>query len=162
MRYYKHILMFAEVFPIGINHYIIGGLLVGIGISIPFLWVGLVAGVSTVFTSTWSYLLSGSFFHRPEFRNTRQWRLSLLAGLVTGGFFYVIFFNNGEKIITEIGPIRLLIGGIIIGIGTRMSGGCTSGHGICGNASLSQASFVATIVFLSVGVFVAIFTSMFF
>ena len=147
--------MIETLFPIGMDHYVIGGLLVGVGISIPFIFTGLVAGVSTTFTSSWSYLLKGSFFSQQNFVSSRLWRLALVAGLMTGGLIYIVFFNNTSPVVTQVESWRLLLGGIIIGIGTRMSGGCASGHGICGNASLEKVSFLATLIFLTVAVVVA-------
>ena len=78
-----------------------------------------------------------------------------MAGLMTGGLIYIVFFNNTSPVVTQVESWRLLLGGIIIGIGTRMSGGCASGHGICGNASLEKVSFLATLIFLTVAVVVA-------
>lgn len=146
-----------ELFPRGINNYIVGGLLVGLGISLPFILRGLVAGASTFFTSSWSYVLQGSFFQSPSFISSRQWRLFLVAGLVTGGYIAGQIAGPGTGIpaITEISIWKLLLGGILIGIGTRMSQGCASGHGICGNANLQPSSFVATVTFLATAVVVA-------
>lgn len=131
----------------------------GLGISIPFIFTGLVAGISTVFTSSWSYFLSGSFFHQEGFVKTRSWRITLALGLVTGGLMYYFFVANQVPVVTELHPLRLFFGGLIIGIGTRMSGGCASGHGICGNASLEKVSLLATLTFLSVAIVVAHLTT---
>lgn len=154
--------MIESLFPLGVSQYLIGGALVGVGISIPFILTGLVAGASTVFTSTWSFCLKGSFFQREGFLKTRHWRLALTAGLVTGGFLYVSIINPDWSSVTEIEYWRLLLGGIIIGIGTRMSGGCASGHGVCGNAALEKVSMVATITFLTVAIITAQITSLIF
>ncbi len=154
--------MIEALFPNGTEQYLIGGLLVGIGISIPFIFSGLVAGISTVFTSTWSYFLKGSFFQSDTFIKTRHWRLALAAGLVTGGFIYVLTLGYGTNFETTIEPWRLAIGGIIIGIGTRMSNGCASGHGICGNASLEKVSLVSTLIFLSIAILTAQLTQQLF
>lgn len=151
--------MIENLFPLGIDHYVIGGLLVGVGISIPFILTGLVAGASTIFTSSWSYFLSGWFFQKDGFVRTRSWRITLALGLITGGFLYYFFVNDGAAVVTEIVWQRLLLGGIIIGIGTRMSGGCASGHGICGNAALEKVSLVATITFLVTAIIVANLTA---
>lgn len=152
--------MIETLFPLGINHYLLGGLLVGVGISIPFILTGLVAGASTVFTSTWSFCLSGSFFQSEGFLKTRHWRLALTAGLLTGGFIFVAFVNPTWAQVTTIEWWRLLLGGIIIGIGTRMSGGCASGHGVCGNAALEKVSLIATLTFLTVAIITAQLTSL--
>jgi len=154
--------MLETLFPNGTEQYIIGGLLVGIGIAIPFIFTGLIAGASTVFTSTWSYVLRGSFFQSDTFVDTRHWRLALIAGLATGGFIYAATLGYGTDFETTIEPWRLLAGGIIIGIGTRMSGGCASGHGVCGNASLEKVSLVATLTFLGVAILTAQLTQQLF
>lgn len=148
------------LFPIGVNHYILGGVLVGVGISFIYIMTGLISGVSTTFTSTWSFLLHGevSFFSREKFIASRWWRLSLVFGLVLGGLAYMFFINNGEATVTTLSLPRLFLGGILVGIGTRMAAGCPSGHGICGNAMLEKSSIVSTITFLAVGIIVALLT----
>ena len=151
--------MIDVLFPLGLSQYLIGGLLVGVGISIPFILTGLVAGASTIFTASWSYFLPGWFFQREGFVATRSWRITLALGLMTGGSLYYLFVAEGSPTVTDINPVRLLLGGIIVGIGTRMSGGCASGHGICGNASLEKVSLVATITFLVTAIVVAHITS---
>lgn len=151
--------MYAELFPLGLNHYLLGGLLVGIGIAIPFVATGAVAGVSTFFTSVWSYVHPGSFFQSPWYLQSRGWRWFLIGGLLSGGVVYLLW--QGVATPTTIEWWRLLLGGILVGIGTRMSGGCTSGHGICGIASLEKVSVVATVTFLAVAILVAHLVSMF-
>jgi uncharacterized protein len=151
--------MYAELFPLGLNHYLLGGLLVGIGIAIPFIVTGAVAGVSTFFTSVWSYVHPGGFFQSDWYRESRGWRWFLMGGLVSGGVVYLLW--QGVATPTTIEWWRLLLGGILVGIGTRMSGGCTSGHGICGIASLEKVSVVATVTFLAVAILVAHLVSMF-
>lgn len=154
--------MFETLFPLGVSHYLLGGLFVGLGIAFVFIMTGKVAGASTIFTSTWSYLLKGSWFHRSEFIETRDWRLLLALGLIMGGALWVILLNSGQNVLTEISWWRILLGGLLVGWGTRLSGGCASGHGICGNASLSKDSLVATLTFLLIGISVALLTSNFF
>lgn len=151
--------MIESLFPLGISPYVVGGIFVGLGIGIPFILTGLVAGVSTVFTSTWSYIHSGKFFQREGFVQTRSWRIALILGLFTGGLVFLLSVAGGVPAVTDIHPVRLFIGGIIIGIGTRMSGGCTSGHGICGIAAFETVSVVATLTFLSVAIVVAHLTA---
>lgn len=148
------------LFPLGIENYIVGGLLVGLGISFIYIMTGLVAGVSTTFTSTWSFFSQNksSFFRREKFLTSRTWRLSLVSGLTLGGLLYLMFVNNGETTITSLSMTRLFLGGLLVGIGTRMAAGCPSGHGICGNAMLEKSSLVSTITFLSVGIAVALLT----
>ena len=149
-----------SLLPLGISHYLLGGLLVGLGIAVVYLMTGLVAGVSTTFTSTWSFLpgRATSFFKREKFVASRTWRLSLVSGLMLGGLAYLLFVNAGEATITSLSPGRLFVGGLLVGIGTRMAAGCPSGHGITGNAMLEKSSVVSTITFLVVGIAVALLT----
>ncbi len=67
---------------------------------------------------------------------------------------------SGSVEVTQIEWWRLLIGGMFVGIGARMSGGCTSGHGICGLAALEKVSLVATVTFLAVAIGVAHLTAL--
>jgi uncharacterized membrane protein YedE/YeeE len=149
--------MLETLFPLGISQYVIGGLLVGAGISVVFILTGRVAGASTVFTSVWSYIFSASFFQ--DFKGSRSWRVVLSLGFVLGGFLFYWFVADGESTVTALSPLRLFIGGICVGVGTRMAGGCASGHGICGNATFEKDSLVATVTFLVVGIIVALLTS---
>jgi uncharacterized membrane protein YedE/YeeE len=148
--------MLESLFPQGVDQYLVGGLLVGVGIAIPFIFTGLVVGVSSFFTTTWSYVHKGWFFQTDWYRKSRGWKWFLVAGLISGGFLFVLM--NGENVVTEVVWWRLLVGGVLVGIGTRMSGGCTSGHGICGLASLEKVSLVATVTFLATAIVVALFT----
>lgn len=85
----------------------------------------------------------------------RLWRVLFVAGLVLGGAVYQI--ATGELLIARQGfPItRLVIAGLLVGFGTRLGSGCTSGHGVCGIARLSKRSMVATLVFLGTGMITA-------
>ena len=145
--------MLETLFPLGMSQYVIGGLLVGIGIAIPFILTGTVAGVSTFFTSTWSYIHSGSFFQQNWYLISRGWRWFLIGGIVSGGVLYMLLYGVATP--SEIEWWRLLAGGVLVGIGSRMSGGCTSGHGICGMASMEKVSLIATVTFLLVAIVVA-------
>ena len=153
--------MYMEtLFPLGIEQYLVGGLLVGAGIAVIYLMTGIVAGVSTTFTSTWSFIFThpASFFRRDTFVSSRMWRLTLVFGLILGGAAYMIFINDGVSTVTALSPGRLFLGGILVGIGTRMAAGCPSGHGITGNAMLEKSSLVSTATFLTVGIAVALIT----
>jgi uncharacterized protein len=117
---------------------VIGGVLIGISAGL-LLWLnGRIAGVSGIargvmWAQSWS---------------ERRWRLLFLFGLVMGGFLYIALFPQA---ITprQAYPVPLLvIAGLLVGFGTAMSGGCTSGHGVCGLAQVSLRSLVATLIFL--------------
>jgi hypothetical protein len=80
--------MFDSLFPLGAAHYLAGGLLIGAGVALIFLFTGLVSGMSTVFSSTCSFFSRSAFFQQPRFTGTRTWRLVLAAGLVLGALLW--------------------------------------------------------------------------
>jgi uncharacterized protein len=137
-----------ELFPNGIQAYLVGGLLLGLSVSFAFAMSGLVTGMSTVFSSTWSFVSRLAFFRQERFLSTRAWRLALAIGLVAGGALYLATIAHGVTFQTRVGVWQLAIGGFIAGFGARMANGCTSGHGICGIGSLRLPSILAVITFL--------------
>jgi hypothetical protein len=74
-----------SLFPLGWDHYFAGGLLIGLGVSLLFILTGWIGGMSSVFTSTWSFVSRWSFFQQARFVETRHWRFVFSAGLVLGG-----------------------------------------------------------------------------
>ena len=134
------------LFPLGIAHYLIGGLFIGAAVSFLFVSTGLIGGLSTFFTSTWSWVSGNSYFQRDEFVSTRNWRMIYAVGLVIGAAIWM--FTVGEAFQTTVSWWQLALGGFIAGYGARLSNGCTSGHGICGLASLQLPSLLAVIIFL--------------
>ena len=143
--------MTAEtLFPLGWIHYLAGGLLIGAGVSVLFVTTGLIGGMSTFFSSTLSYISRHRYFHQARFVESRQWRLVYALGLVLGAALWLFISGNGTAI-TQVSTWQLVLGGFIAGFGARLSNGCTSGHGICGMASLQWPSILAVIVFLATG-----------
>ena len=136
------------LFPNGIETYLVGGLLLGVAVSFAFAMSGLVAGMSTVFSSTWSFVSRLAFFREAPLLASRGWRLALAIGLVIGGGLYLVTVAHGVTFQTRVGAWQLAIGGFIAGFGARMSNGCTSGHGICGIALLNRSSLLAVAVFM--------------
>jgi uncharacterized membrane protein YedE/YeeE len=146
--------MLEALFPNGMQYYLLGGLLIGVGVSFIFLMTGYVAGVSTFFSSAWSYVSQLKFFQQESFLKTREWRNYYALGLLAGGM--VFLFTSAEGMAsTEVQWWRLLVGGFVAGLGARMAGGCTSGHGICGLSSFQWQSLVATIVFMTTAIVTA-------
>jgi len=137
----------AEFFPLGMNHYLIGGIVIGCGVGLLYLTTGLVGGISSFYTTTWSYLSRAPYFQMPSHISSRAWRLVYSLGLVTGAALWVVW-SDGAITLTQVSPWQLTLGGFIAGFGARLGNGCTSGHGICGIASLSWLSLVAVVVFL--------------
>ena len=116
-----------------------GGLLLGISAIWLLLSVGRVAGISGIL---WGSIAG------PD----RNWRWLFMAGLLLGGA--VTHFVGGHTIpAPSNAPLWLLaVSGMLVGIGTRMGGGCTSGHGVCGLGRRSPRSLVATLTFMAFGV----------
>ncbi|MDP3882238.1 MAG: YeeE/YedE family protein [Nanoarchaeota archaeon] len=144
------------LFPDGVLHYIIGGLIIGIGVSLIYKYTGIKSGASSFFTTTWSYFSKHEYFHDLEFKDSRVWRFVFSMGLVLGALIFTLGFNGARTFTTEVSWIRLVIGGLLVGIGTRLSRGCTSGHGICGVSSFSKASIISTMIFIAVGIITAV------
>ena len=140
----------ASLFPLGWQHYLAGGLLIGAGVSLLFMTTGRIGGMSTFFSSTLSYISRHRFFHQARFVETRQWRLVYAAGLVLGAALFLLL-SGGAPAITRVSVWQLVLGGFIAGFGARLSNGCTSGHGICGMASLQPPSILAVLIFLATG-----------
>lgn len=145
----------TEFFPTGWSHYLNGGLLIGAGVSLMFVCLGRVVGMSTVFSSTWSYITRRAFFQQAALLESRTWRLVCAFGLVAGAALWWWLLGPQEAASTHITPLRLAIGGVLVGFGARLSNGCTSGHGICGLSSLSGPSLVAVLVFMAVAIITA-------
>ncbi len=140
------------LFPHGWMHYLAGGLLIGAGVALLFVLTGHIGGMSTVFSSTWSYLSRGAFFQQPRFVDSRGWRLVYALGLVLGAALWW-WWGGGQAtaLTTALPDWQLLLGGLLVGFGARLSNGCTSGHGICGLASLQWPSLVAVLTFMATG-----------
>ena len=157
-------------FPRGISHYAIGGLLIGLGVVVIYLGTGIIAGASTFLESTLSYVSKQERFQQARFVTSRDWRVVFTLGIVAGAGIYALTFQSGLVSsplqpgaqvgqlrdvggvtiwVTDVEWWRLLAGGILIGIGTRLGKGCTSGHGVCGVGSLSGTSIVNVATFMA-------------
>ena len=117
-----------------------GGVLIGLAAALLFSLNGRIFGVSGV--------LGGLL--TPK-RGELAWRAALLAGLAFGGFVLRLAMPDAFDI-SAVRPLGLtLIAGLLVGFGTRLGSGCTSGHGVCGIARLSPRSLAATVTFVGVG-----------
>ena len=141
--------MIDSIFPLGITHYLAGGLLLGLAVSLLFVMTGLIGGMSTVFSSTWSYMSDAPFFQQARFTGSRLWRIFYALGLILGGLAFLFTLGKGVTFQTAVPWWMLLAGGILVGFGARLSNGCTSGHGICGMASLQLPSILSVLTFLA-------------
>lgn len=114
-----------------------GGALIGLSATLLLLFNGRIAGISGIFAG----LLRPAAGELP-------WRGLFLAGLVLGALIFRLAAGDPYvPTITHSLPL-LIAGGAIVGFGTRVGGGCTSGHGVCGIARLSARSIVATVTFM--------------
>ena len=147
-------LLIETLFPNGVSHYLLGGILIGVGTAVIYLGTGIHAGASTFLESTLSYASKLSRFQQPKFIASRDWRVVFTLGIVAGAAAYSL--ATGEfGWTTEVQPSRLFVGGILIGIGTRLGKGCTSGHGVCGIGSGSKTSILNVALFMLVAIGVA-------
>lgn len=122
-------------------HALMGGVLIGTSVTILLLFNGRVTGISGI--------LSGALFpHKGEV----GWRMAFLSGLLSGGLLlYVLRPEFFSKPVTS-STLQLIIAGVLVGFGTLLGNGCTSGHGVCGISRLSIRSIVATISFIFAGI----------
>jgi len=118
----------------------LGGLLLGIASSLLFVANGRILGISGIVGKI--PLTTGS---------DRSWRLVFLAGLLTGGVALLGFDRSMLAFASEQTVPASIAAGLLVGFGTRLGNGCTSGHGLCGVARLSKRSIVATLVFMATG-----------
>ena len=138
-----------SLFPLGWQHYLVGGLLIGTGAALLFLLTGRIGGMSTVFSSTWSYVVRQPFFQQERFVDSRGWRLVYALGLVLGALAWWLGFAGSVREATTVPVWQLLVGGFLVGYGARLGNGCTSGHGICGLGSLQWPSLLAVLTFMA-------------
>jgi uncharacterized protein len=115
-----------------------GGVVIGLAASLLWLLGGRTAGVSGI--------LGGVV---PPLRAGWEWRALFLGGLLAGGVLLQFVAPSRLEIPPRSLPV-LAIAGLLVGFGTRLAGGCTSGHGVCGLSRLSRRSLVATVVFMLV------------
>lgn len=114
-----------------------GGLLIGLAAALFILFHGRIMGVSGIVGG----LLRSS-------KGDRSWRLSFLAGLILAPLI-TKFAGFAPAIRIEQSMIWLVVAGVLVGFGTSLGSGCTSGHGVCGIARLSPRSITATIIFMA-------------
>ena len=119
----------------------VGGTLIGLA-SVLLLWLnGRIAGISGIF---YGILTRDA--------GDRNWRLMFVLGLVAGGLAFSLFAGDSFVPRNDFPMPWLIAAGLLVGIGTRLGSGCTSGHGVCGISRLSVRSLTATLTFVAVGV----------
>ncbi|MDL2405896.1 YeeE/YedE thiosulfate transporter family protein [Rhizobium calliandrae] len=116
-----------------------GGLLIGLSAALYLLLNGRIAGISGLTASAFGWTGVG----------ISPLGVAFLSGILGGSAIAFVYIRHAELAITS-SPFFLVIGGLLVGFGTRLGSGCTSGHGVCGLARLSPRSIVATVTFMAV------------
>ena len=123
-----------------------GGLLIGLSVALFFILNGRMIGISGIASN---FLVS---------KNNRIENFLFLAGLILGPLIYNLISGKEINISISNSLILLIIAGAMVGFGTRLSSGCTSGHGISGISRFSLRSIIATITFMIVGILTVLIT----
>jgi uncharacterized membrane protein YedE/YeeE len=145
-------------------HWLTAGIGVAV-VTLALLWIGnRRLGISSGFEDVCSLVLPGmSYFRRPSLIAARGWRLPFVGGLVLGGFLSAMLGGGWSPTwalgmfdeAIGFGPAGkvawMFAGGMLIGFGTRLANGCTSGHGIFGMSNFERSSVVATLAFMAGG-----------
>jgi uncharacterized membrane protein YedE/YeeE len=118
---------------------LIGGLLIGLAVALMLLLSGRIVGISGIV---------GGLVN-PKAGDT-GWRAAFVLGLPLGALAYILVAGGSTPVDVLASPPAILIGGLLVGFGTSMGSGCTSGHGLCGLARFSRRSMFATAVFFGV------------
>ena len=118
-----------------------GGVLIGIAVLVLMALNGRIAGISGI--------LGGLLPPAPA--QDKGWRIAFLAGLVGAPFLYIAFTGGGIVQSVSSNLTVITIAGLLVGFGSAMGSGCTSGHGVCGTARLSMRSIAATLTFMATG-----------
>lgn len=121
---------------------LLGGALIGVSVSLMLLWNGRVTGISGIVYSA---------AVKPT-KGDRDWRWSFIAGMLGGGFLLQIIYPKAFEGNLLSANWTLVVGGLLVGFGTVLGNGCTSGHGVCGISRLSPRSLLATITFMGAGI----------
>ena len=118
----------------------IGGALIGASASLMLVLNGRVAGISGIL---------GGLLRLP--RGDTSWRASFLAGLLVGGVLLALISPQVLPTANRTPTALTVVAGLLVGFGTQLGSGCTSGHGICGISRFSTRSIVATVTFVATG-----------
>lgn len=119
---------------------LVGGALIGVASSLILLTHGKVAGISGIY---------GGLFRRGT--SDRPFRLAFIAGLIVAGALIRVFFPGAFTTSWRASLPVALAAGLLVGFGTQLGNGCTSGHGVCGISRLSIRSLIATATFIGTG-----------
>ena len=119
---------------------LLGGVLIGISATLMLLLLGRITGISGIFSAAFQ---GGS---------DNFWRWCFLVGLILGPAGFHFFLQVDAPLPSMAGWPTTVIAGLLVGYGTRLGGGCTSGHGVCGISRLSKRSIAGTAMFMATGI----------
>ena len=119
-----------------------GGLLIGLSAALMMLLKGRIAGISGII---------GGLLHPSQ--GDTSWRVLFLAGMMLAPFLWTLGGGALPTASALVSDRLLILGGLLVGFGTRLGSGCTSGHGVCGLARRSPRSLAATLTFITAGMF---------
>lgn len=128
---------------------LVGGLLIGLAAALLWFTIGRLAGISNIIGQL--FLTAGE---------EMSWRLCFAAGLLTSGAATATLFPDWARFELDAGYGKVVLAGLLVGVGTRLGSGCTSGHGICGVGRLSLRSITATCCFVGIGMLTVGFLGM--
>jgi uncharacterized membrane protein YedE/YeeE len=120
---------------------LLGGVLIGISVSLMLFWNGRVTGISGIINGLLTPIKGDSL-----------WRVLFILGLILGGILMGQFDPQVFENTTHSKVWSTVVAGLLVGFGTIMGSGCTSGHGVCGISRMSPRSLVATLVFMVAGI----------
>lgn len=123
----------------------VGGALIGLSASAMLLLEGRISGISGI--------IGGLFAPRP---GDIGWRVAFVAGLMLAGLGAAWWAPEALAIEVSRSPAMLVVAGLLVGVGTRIGNGCTSGHGVCGLSRMSPRSLVSVLAFMLTGGVVAV------
>jgi uncharacterized membrane protein YedE/YeeE len=119
---------------------LLGGLLIGLSVVLLLLTLGRIAGISGI--------AAGAITQKGT---ERFWRLAFLVGIVLSAVLYIVF-AGALQVQMQMSSGYLVVAGLLVGFGTRLGSGCTSGHGVAGLSRLSKRSIVATLTFMAAAI----------
>jgi uncharacterized protein len=121
---------------------LIGGILIGLSAIVLMAGNGRILGASGIFANLLTF----------NFDKNYSWRVVFIICMLIGTAWTALFNGIAQQMAFATTPLMTAIGGVFVGVGVYLGKGCTSGHGICGNARFSPRSFVATCVFMAVSI----------
>ncbi len=116
---------------------LVGGMLIGLSATVMLAFTGRITGIS------------GMMNNALTFKTDEAWRWLFLGGMVAGAALYEYILAAQPTPTGDFVPWAMIAGGFIVGFGTRLGNGCTSGHGVCGLGRRSRRSFVAVMTFMA-------------